>query len=1044
MRSIPLRIPLFSGKGFGERAYLLAAKAEAQQWPWLAALLLLPLPALWPFFAEGLPRSFDGGLHMLRVGLLDHHLRQGILFPRWTPELLLGHGYPLFSFYAPVSYYLVELLHLGGLSIYWAFTLACCLVIWGAGIGMWFWADDLFGREQPWATLVAATAYMYTPYLYMNLYTSGALPAAGAQALLPWVFWSTRRLFHTPAPRRYLLPVALSVGGLALTHNITTLFLAPVLGGYLLLHWLPRRHEWRRTGWVVASFLAAVGLTLFFWLPVIFERQYLADSMQEISRTVWLPRSFWTWENFLDWNFFYHYSFARPIPLGLVQVLLALAGILLVRRSPGDSVWEWRYWLVVALLLNSLIGHWALPLWLNNEILSVTQFPWRLLALSSLPLALFTGALLLRIRGWRAGVAALALLSLIIVAQRPQMAWMDVFSEPETTITLPVFAQIEVEKGILGGGEGNSSIQEFRPRWADRTLVLDPASAAVPAESPPARQVTIEQADAYQMQVRYQSEHDTILRFTTFYFPGWQVQLDGQTPLVPYPDTNLGLLTVAVPAGDHTLQVVWQGTALQFWSNLLSLFTLLLVVWHTWRPRLPAWQRLCSSGLLGFVLVAYLLPQRHLPVQPVTQSVGTEEFQLLGYQLEKGATAGELYLRAYWYVSQTPAAELRLRWQLRDKAGRLVAETVAQPYFNALPADTWPPNAVVDDLYQLVLPPQTPAATYQLAVAIEETPTDQPPTVTVIGAYRLDSPTPPQRAPTVPLDVQLGDTVRLTGYDLTVRGSLLSKPEAPLPVARSGEYVTYRLYWQALAPTPENYHGFVHLTDSNGQVVAQEDHLPGPLFHPPLLWHNSSAQTDTYLLRLPPDLASGLYWPQVGLYEFATLDRLPVYTPASLEAGDHYRLPPIKIIQQQTSKPTYTRNERLGEMATFLGYDLQLPPDGVQRGEHFAVQLYYRSQSATSEDYVRFLQLYQPELGMAAQQDSPPQEGANPTWAWLPGETIVDSVTIQIAADAKPGRYSLYTGFYRRADGSRVPVYDATSASVADNWIKLAEVEVQP
>lgn len=1029
-----------------EEVDLLATTTKDRRWLWWLALLLLAIPGLWPLLAEGLPRSFDGGLHMLRVGLLDYHLRHGVIFPRWTPELLLGYGYPLFTFYAPVSYYLVEFLHLTGLSIYWAFTLTCSLVVLGAGLGMWQWADDLFGREQRWATLLTATAYMYTPYLYMNIYTSGALPAASAQALLPWIFWSTWRLLHTPTPRLYLVPVVVSVSGLALTHNITTVFLAPVLAGYLLLHWLPNRHDWRRTGWVALTLLAAVGLSLFFWLPVLFERQYLADSVQEISKTAWLPGSFWTWENFLNWNFFYQYTFARPIPLGLIQLLLALVGVVLVRRARWVSNWEWHYWLAVALLLNSLIGHWALPLWLNNEVLSVTQFAWRLLSLSSLPLALFTGGLLLHLqRRWLVVLAALALLTLIIVAQRPQLAWMDLFSEPETAITQPVFAQIEVEKGILGGGEGNSSIQEFRPRWVDRTLVLDAASASAPGDSPPAVQVQIQQAGAYQMQLRYTSQRDTILRFTTFYFPGWQVQVDGQTLLTPYPDTNLGLLTVAIPAGSHALQIAWRGTALQFWSNLLSLLTIALLVWHTWRPGIPVWQRFWINGLFVFVLTAYCLPQPQSPLlEPVTQPVRTEEFQLLGYRIEETATAGELYVHAYWYVTQTPDADVQVHWQLQDETGKLVADMSARPYFNTLPANTWPPNTVVDDVYQLVLPPETAAATYQLAVAIVQ-PSPQPPQpLTVIGAYRLGSPTPPQRAPAIPLDVQLGDAIRLTGYDLTARGAFPSKPTAPLLIVNSGEYLTYRLYWQALAPVTQNYHGFVHLIAGDGHVVAQEDHLPGPLFHPPLLWQSSSPQTDAYLLRLPPDLVSGLYWPQVGLYEFATLERLPVYTRADPATGDHYRLPPVKVINRQTRRPAHAFDARFADMATLIGYDLQLPPAGLHRGEDVTLHLYYRSHAATDKDYVRFLQLYQPALGMAAQADSPPQEGANPTWSWLPGETIVDPVTLRIAADAKPGRYSLYTGFYQREDGSRVSVYDASGAGVADNWIKLTELDVLP
>jgi hypothetical protein len=94
---------------------------------------------------------------------------------------------------------------------------------------------------SPLAALVAATAYMATPYLLTNAYLRGALGEVGAQALLPWIFWSFRRLVRDPRPARFVLPAALSLGGLAATHNITLLFAPPVLLVYLAVLAWPRQ-----------------------------------------------------------------------------------------------------------------------------------------------------------------------------------------------------------------------------------------------------------------------------------------------------------------------------------------------------------------------------------------------------------------------------------------------------------------------------------------------------------------------------------------------------------------------------------------------------------------------------------------------------------------------------------------------------------------------------------------------------------------------------------------------------------------------------------
>ena len=66
-----------------------------------AVLPLLPMLRGWYW-----PATHD----TLRYGiLLDHFtaaFREGILYPRWLPELMGGYGYPEFVFYQPGFFYL--------------------------------------------------------------------------------------------------------------------------------------------------------------------------------------------------------------------------------------------------------------------------------------------------------------------------------------------------------------------------------------------------------------------------------------------------------------------------------------------------------------------------------------------------------------------------------------------------------------------------------------------------------------------------------------------------------------------------------------------------------------------------------------------------------------------------------------------------------------------------------------------------------------------------------------------------------------------------
>ncbi|NJN82972.1 MAG: hypothetical protein HC802_12295 [Caldilineaceae bacterium] len=175
----------------------LLALVEPYTW---AALILLAGPLLWPFRVVGLPTSADGLLHLLRLVVLDDHIRQGVFYPRWVPEMVLGLGYPLFHFYAPGSYYVAESFRLAGLAYIPALLTTFATFVLVAGFGMYLLVWDLFTdgdrRSRSWAALLAGVMYMYSPYLLTNMYMRGALAEVAAQALLPWVFWSFRRLMQ--------------------------------------------------------------------------------------------------------------------------------------------------------------------------------------------------------------------------------------------------------------------------------------------------------------------------------------------------------------------------------------------------------------------------------------------------------------------------------------------------------------------------------------------------------------------------------------------------------------------------------------------------------------------------------------------------------------------------------------------------------------------------------------------------------------------------------------------------------------------------------
>lgn len=1000
------------------------------QRPWLA-LPVLVLPALRPFQTLGLPRSADGALHLLRLALLDYHLSLGTLYPRWLPELVVGLGYPLFSFYSPSTYYLGEALHLLGLSLPAALMAAFAVLVIVAGFGMYRLACDVLGQEHRWAALLAAVAYMYAPYLLTNVYIRGAIAEVGAQALLPWILWSWRRLITADKPASYLLPAALSLGGLALTHTISLVLLPPLLVGYILVLWWASGHQSRQLGWIAAGLGAAMGASAVFWLPLLVERSFLSEAAFR-NAAIYLPENLWTWTNFLDLNGTFEYTFDIPFQLGLLQLGLAAAGLIVARR--WDT--EWLFFLAVSLVAGLGMAAVTQPIWLSNPILLIAQFPWRLLTVLSVPLALFTGALVLRLRRKEyQAIASLAIAFLIIAVNQPRVDWMQVLARGDEQVRLAAVAQFERETGALG----TSSAAEFMPKWS-----LTAEYAATDELATQLTDVQISKASSLGLQAQVSSPQGGPLRFYTFYFPGWRVSLDG-VDLDTYPSTNLGLLTVDLPPGAHQLEVAWSGTAVQKLAMILSLGTLALLAVYVWQRTERRYLALLPGALLVWGLAAGLSQEQPVPVQLPRQAVGNGQLAMVGYRLASGLD-DSLIVHPYWHVLQTPSPAVRMHWQLRNAAGEVVSDVVARPFFNSGPAGNWPAGTIVDDVYRIPLPSSLAAGQYDLVARIEsDSPEDE---WAQVGTVELAAPQQGSTAsvqPAFPLEVQLGDAIQLAGVDLAVNKDPVATLTDGFVVVEPGDLLEFVLYWQALAPLDINYHGFVHLVDKDGQAVAKLDHLAGSYFWPSLQWDESRLETDHYRLSIPDEASSGLYWPTTGLYDFETLELLPVTTATGEALGESFKLPPMKVLRGGSRvSPQHELDVRLDDVATLLGYDLTATEADLRPGSQLTVTLYYQATGPTSQDLTQFVHLYNPQLGMAAQYDAPPVGGANPTGTWVAGEIIVDELGLRIADNAVPGSYVLLVGLYNPRDGSRVPVMDAEGKELPDGQAALRELQVLP
>jgi hypothetical protein len=247
---------------------------------------------------------------------------------------------------------------------------------------------------------------------------------------------------------------------------------------------------------------------------------------------------------------------------------------------------------------------------------------------------------------------------------------------------------------------------------------------------------------------------------------------------------------------------------------------------------------------------------------------------LLGAQvpLPRYLKGDTVHLFLYW--SQPPTEEMTV-----EMAGPTHRQTTILP---PTAAQHGPTRQQID----LPLTPDLPVGRYQLLVRIGEEAANVGRLVLV--SRNLETTTSPAEI-THPLDLRLGESIRLLGYDLA-EGAI-----------EPGDTLELALYWQAMDPLEVRYKVFVHLVGQTYNAATdnflwgQQDNEPVNWQAPTTLWTPGAVVADPYRISVPSNVPPGLYTLEVGMYGLTDGARLPVFGPDDELLGDAVILTQVEV-----------------------------------------------------------------------------------------------------------------------------------------------------
>ncbi len=534
---------------------------EKNEWSGLLLLVALSVLLFLPVFFNPSLNGDDAAQHYWWTKEFMHELGQGNLYPRWLSGAYGGRGSPIMFYYPPLPFYAASLFYVfirePLLSLYWG----CCLGLAVSGITMYFYSRTLLSQK---GSLLAAAFYLTAHYHLFDFYQRMAQHEFWAFAWVPLLLYGINRL-NIENHWRPVLYVASGYCLLLMTHLPTALMITFLLPVYLLI--LTRNA--RQLACIAAGLGLGVGMAAIFLLPFLFGRSHLKELGARAANQSF--RAGFLFENLSE--------AVRQIPLPSNQnfnlFLLAgdwmAVGFLVLLVICTIFLWksEFRHnnalrglWVItiISLLMTTRL---TTPVWRFVPQVRNIQFPIRWFSIVSLGASLLVAVaisfVISRLQSSYLQASALA----VVILLNLMISWLIIARAP----LQPELFQKRISS--------YTDVREYHPRWWDqqRHTELDAAPAVLIDGK--ATVIPVDEEGTNQS-YRINAEEDSLLKFRTLYFPGWQAQVDGQSVTVSPNDE--GHLQIAVAQGEHLLTLRLKDTPVLTLGKVISGLSLLAFV----------------------------------------------------------------------------------------------------------------------------------------------------------------------------------------------------------------------------------------------------------------------------------------------------------------------------------------------------------------------------------------------------------------------------------------------------------------------------------
>lgn len=534
----------------------------------IATTLLFSLPLL----VFGLPMGPDGEIHATWARSFASVLNEGTLYPRWLPDLFYGAGSPAFFFYSPISYYLsypfVVLLQ-GTIPLPYILGICTSFFMILSSITFYYSIKPFLPAK---AASFASLAYAILPYHYSEvIIRHHRFAEAAAYIFLPLCF---SYAFRINEKKNNIIIYSFIYSLLLMTHLCT---------GVIVFHFLlsagiifALMGKFKKTLLLGSGMLLGICLSSVYLLPAIFLQDHVSIN------SLWLPSHIY-FNNFI----FAKQDYAGMIIMFTYIYIIFISFVTLRNETSYNKKYVFTF-IFIASAVFFMMSKSSIRLWDMLAVLQKIQFPTRLCSLLDITLCVALGFSINTQNRNNPGskrleIIFIPLIFAIIFFTTAALVRKASSLYPLASPTKFAATNLAFEHGVRGIAGASPFTAEYIPAYS--SLPSKPVETVSYLHG--ATKISIVQWKSRSIQIKISNNQPESITIGQYYFPFWNViDTEGQEYAIS-PSPELGLISFALPPGEHLLQLQLVWNKYEIAGLIISILALVFCLLFLLRHRIP-------------------------------------------------------------------------------------------------------------------------------------------------------------------------------------------------------------------------------------------------------------------------------------------------------------------------------------------------------------------------------------------------------------------------------------------------------------------------